>query len=861
MNRISKLMLIVIISTILSAGYAMVTSNFYSSGNDVNASVEYDSNVVTITGLNPDGSVDPATGIVIVGSGSVIISNVIINATSGAAISIEKTPEGATSSIIISLIGVNILTGAANYAAFYIEEGSTVIIEDCNEDVSIGSLTITGGDKAAGIGGNFCTGQTNSGYIIIESGTVNATSVATSSMGGAAIGGAYNGNGYVTIDGGNVIAKATASSYAGAAIGSGAFDIIQTLDYSSDSNVDFIDNEGNNYTGFNGIVTITGGVITVSDSSIGGAHHSNSLVKITGGNVTIDSGSIGNTYGTSGGNSTHFVLSVVIIDSSTGATYVNVTSNYYWISPIGGAMGTDAYISISGNDTTVIANGVNTGGSNYKGVPGIGSGYYGIARITISDDATVYAHGGNSAPGIGNAVTGSAKDGLHVLPAISGSALYSCVNIESGANVTAYGGIYAPGIGAGRGNSQMNIQISGDDTIIKSFAGGYLTGDEECGAAAIGSAYLGMTSNLIKTEYDRLTDLSMIVSDSPILILYAGENAQDIGAGAGVDNIASSLTVSKTILKAVVKDSSNYFVYTVNDEIFVLSDNDLSRIDNGTDLSIYLPERTLNTDEVVILGSLNHNSFVYDVNEKLPTKTGSESIVANFNAIGDDGSSVTIIFIATQVFEITVSGDNMLCNAPSTVLENSSLIVSITADTGYVLTGVTIIMNGVDISKTTYSNGVISIGSVTGDITISATTFAIYVPISPPTPSINYNITVRGDNMTYEGPESVTASSSLVITIIPNENYVLSGVTVLMNGVDISKTAYSNGVVSIDSVTGDVEITVASSIILIENNNNLTNYTIYIYCIVAIVLVLIIISFLIILLKNKKDEEEDQHIL
>ena len=865
MNGILKIILIVAISIMFFAGYALMTDNIYSSGDDVTAFIEYDPSVVTITGLNSDGSVDSATGIVIVGNGTVTISNITINATNGAAISIGKTAEGTASSITISLIGVNNLTGAANYAALYVEKDSTITIKDYSGDISIGSLTVTGGDKAAGIGGNDFTSQTNSGSIIIESGTINVTSVAASGMGGAAIGGAYNGNGYVTINGGTVIAKATisSSSYAGAAIGSGAFDTIQTLDHSSDSDVDFVDNEGNSYTGFNGIVIITGGVVIVSDSSIGGAHHSNSLVKITGGNITVNGGSIGNTYGTSGGSSTNpvdLVLSVVIIDSSTRTTDVNVTSGYYWTSPIGGGMGTDAYISISGNDTTVIANSVNTDGSNYKGVPGIGSGYYGIARITIGDGATVYAQGGNSAPGIGNAVTGPAKDGLHVLPAISGSIPYSYVNIESGANVTAYGGIYAPGIGAGRGNSQMDVQISGDDTIIRSFAGGYLTGDEECGAAAIGSAYLGTTFNLVKTEYDRLTDLSIVVSDSPTLILYAGKNAQDIGAGAGEGNIASSLTVSETVLKAVIGDSGNYLAYTVNGAIFVLSDSDLSLIDSGTDLSIYLPEGTLSTDAVAVLGSLDHNSFVYDVNEKLPTESGSESVVVDLNASGDDGSSVTIRFIVTQVFEITVSGDNISSDAPSTALENSSLTVAIRADAGYVLSGVTVLMNDVDITETSYSNGTVSIDSVTGDVIISAATIAVYVPISPPTPVVNYSVTVTGDNITYEGPISVTANNSLAVTIIPDYNYVLSGVIVLMDGVDITETAYNDGVVSINSVTGDVEITATSSTISIENNTNLNDYALYIYCIVAIVLVLLTISFLIILFKRKKDEEEDQHM-
>lgn len=44
-------------------------------------------------------------------------------------------------------------------------------------------------------------------------------------------------------------------------------------------------------------------------------------------------------------------------------------------------------------------------------------------------------------------------------------------------------------------------------------------------------------------------------------------------------------------------------------------------------------------------------------------------------------------------------------------------------------------------------------------------------------------------------------------TIVPNTNYMINSVTIVMGGVDITNTAYNNGVITINSVTGNVTIT------------------------------------------------------
>ena len=66
-------------------------------------------------------------------------------------------------------------------------------------------------------------------------------------------------------------------------------------------------------------------------------------------------------------------------------------------------------------------------------------------------------------------------------------------------------------------------------------------------------------------------------------------------------------------------------------------------------------------------------------------------------------------------------------NSSQSVTKNGSYSATITADEGYTLTGATVLitMGGVDVTSTAYSNGTISIASVTGVLSISITAAAV----------------------------------------------------------------------------------------------------------------------------------------
>ena len=70
-------------------------------------------------------------------------------------------------------------------------------------------------------------------------------------------------------------------------------------------------------------------------------------------------------------------------------------------------------------------------------------------------------------------------------------------------------------------------------------------------------------------------------------------------------------------------------------------------------------------------------------------------------------------------------------------------------------------------------------------------------------------------------PTIVVLNDSFTATLTANTGYIINEVSVTMGGEDITSTAYADGVITIASVTGDVEITAVAWEII-----NVTSYTI-----------------------------------
>ena len=230
--------------------------------------------------------------------------------------------------------GINVAAG--NSLTIYAQENGT------------GSLTATGGNNGAGIGGN--ESQT-CGSVTIYGGNITARSLSTSSY-GAGIGGGKDGaGGTVTMYGGTVVAQVQLSTGRGAGIGgggsltAGASNGGTVTIYGGTVTATATNNGagiGGGSYGNGGTVTIYGGTVTATSSyggaGIGGGYYG------AGGNVTINGGTVTATAGSITSSTTGY------IPSGIGKGYGAVNSYGYGTLTVGANM--KAYVGTSANPTT-----------------------------------------------------------------------------------------------------------------------------------------------------------------------------------------------------------------------------------------------------------------------------------------------------------------------------------------------------------------------------------------------------------------------------------------------------------------------------------------------------------------------------
>ena len=96
-------------------------------------------------------------------------------------------------------------------------------------------------------------------------------------------------------------------------------------------------------------------------------------------------------------------------------------------------------------------------------------------------------------------------------------------------------------------------------------------------------------------------------------------------------------------------------------------------------------------------------------------------------------------------------------NSITAVIQGSAYTATLSPASGTELRTVSIIMGGVDVTSTVYSNGIINISSVTGDIIITATAEAVIETYTPAMSEgyINVNTGATGGTSTYHHTEII----------------------------------------------------------------------------------------------------------
>lgn len=226
---------------------------------------------------------------------TIILENVTITLTGNQQCPLSA--RNATGTVIVQLKGSNTLTSGDQCPALWAPQtsgGTLIIMNSSGTRSEVGSLTATGGEYAAGIGGgNQCDG----GTITIKGGTIEA-------KGGkyaAGIGGGKDGDGgKITISGGTTNVTAT-GNYGGAGIGGGDSGAGGTITITGeDTKVTATGSHGGagiggGYLGNGGKITIKGGTIKAKGGSNGagigvGYYGNGGTITITGGEVTATNG-------------------------------------------------------------------------------------------------------------------------------------------------------------------------------------------------------------------------------------------------------------------------------------------------------------------------------------------------------------------------------------------------------------------------------------------------------------------------------------------------------------------------------------------------------------------------------------------
>ena len=150
-----------------------------------------------------------------------------------------------------------------------------------------------------------------------------------------------------------------------------------------------------------------------------------------------------------------------------------------------------------------------------------------------------------------------------------------------------------------------------------------------------------------------------------------------------------------------------------------------------------------------------------------------------------------------------------LSNSATTIKKDLEYTTTIIPNENYSITNVIVTMGGEDITSTVYTDGVITIPSVIGDIEIIVVAEEIVI----------YNIAYNLTNVTLDNTqETVIENQSYTATVTPTEGYEITSISIVMNGVDGTEVLFdtATNTINIPSVVGNVEITIVAEEVKID---------------------------------------------
>ena len=184
------------------------------------------------------------------------------------------------------------------------------------------------------------------------------------------------------------------------------------------------------------------------------------------------------------------------------------------------------------------------------------------------------------------------------------------------------------------------------------------------------------------------------------------------------------------------------------------------------------------------------------------TTDQSANILALETALSGSGEAEEIYYAVVCVLDhVTAQPENAAIKA------GESFCGVLTADAGYVLDGVSITMDGQDITAQSYAGGKVNISAVTGNVVIRASA-VVESTGEEEEPVVSYSVIHSLSYVTANNSQNtVTHGSAYSVKLTAVEGYVLDSVTVTMGGSNITSGVYADGILSIPAVTGNLVIT------------------------------------------------------
>lgn len=201
--------------------------------------------------------------------------------------------------------------------------------------------------------------------------------------------------------------------------------------------------------------------------------------------------------------------------------------------------------------------------------------------------------------------------------------------------------------------------------------------------------------------------------------------------------------------------------------------------------------------------------------------------------------------IAVGTYPYSVANTLTNCtssNNATTVQASSSYSATITADEGYTLTGATVsvTMGGNDVTSTAYSNGVISIASVTGDIAISVSAVEDTSPVeyfvtfsSPSSFTIGTANSTKNWNGTIEYSTDKTnwntwAGTSVLVGVSDGTSYNLylrgtNNTYITGSGSSVQWSVNTNGTTGV-AISGNIENLLDYATVQLGNHPTMSIY-------------------------------------